>query len=174
MLIKSAKDTLIAYQDGIQERLKELQPTWHVDKFQKVTRRRFSIMEICTWTMLITTLAMAAGWIGWQPVTIESGYDLTTSKFVSMAKKDVEKANPDVIVIVFAWLCSPWSQMQNLSNNVPGHKHKIKNQRALHLHLLDFAEWCERRQSANGKLFLGENPLRSAAWRQTPVMKMSA
>ena len=66
------------------------QPTWHVDKFPKVTRRTFSIMEICTWTMLITTPAMAAGWIGWQPITIESGYDLTTSKGVSMAKKDVE------------------------------------------------------------------------------------
>ena len=89
-----------------------------------------------------------------------------------MAKKGVEKANPDVIV--FAWPCSPWSQKQNLNNHVPGHKDKVKNQRALHLQLLDFAEWCARRHTANGKLFLGENPLPSAAWQQAPVMKMSA
>ena len=64
--------------------------------------------------------------------------------------------------------------MQDLNNNVSGHKDKTKNQRVLHLRLLDFAEWRERRQSANGKLFLGQNPLRSAAWQQAPVMKMSA
>ena len=172
MLIENARDTIVAYQDGIKERVKQLQPTWHVDKFKQVAHRKFSTMEICTWTMLITTLAIAAGWIGWQPVTIESTFDLTTSKGVLTAKKDVEKANPDVIV--FAWPCSPWSQMQNLNNNVPGHKDKIKNQRALCLRPRDFAEWCERRQSANGKLFLGENPLRSAAWQQAPVIKMSA
>ena len=73
MLIKSAKDTITAYQDGIQERGKQLPPTWHVDKFKQATRRKFSTMEICTWAMLITTLAMAAGYIGRQPVTIESG-----------------------------------------------------------------------------------------------------
>ena len=106
MLIKSAKDTIVAYQDGIKERVKQLRPTWHVDKFKQAARRKFSIMETCTWAMLITTLAMASGWVGWQPVTVESGYDFTTSKGISVAKKVVEKANPDVIV--FTWPCSPW------------------------------------------------------------------
>ena len=170
MLIKNAKDTIAAYEEGIQERSNIPQPTWHVDKM-KVKRRQYSIMEICTWSMLITTLAIAAGWTGWQPITIESGYDLTTTRGINMAKSDVDKANPDVIV--FAWPCSPWSQMQNLNAKVPGHQTKIALQRQTHLRLLDFAEWCERRQSANGKLFLGENPLRSAAWQQVPVMKMS-
>ena len=89
----------------------------------KTKRRQYSIMEICTWSMLITTLAIAAGWTGWQPITIEGGYDLTTTRGTTMAKTDVDKANPDVIV--FAWPCSPWSQMQNLDNKVPGHQDKI-------------------------------------------------
>ena len=88
-----------------------------------------------------------------------------------MAKTDVDKANPDAIV--FAWPCSPWPQMQSLNNKVHGHQDKIALQRQMHIRLLDFAEWCERCQSAHGKLFLGENPLRSAAWQQVPVMKMS-
>ena len=73
MLIKNAKSPTEAYKDGINERANVPQPTWHVDKM-KTKKRKYSIMEICSWSMLITTLAIAAGWSGWQPITIESGY----------------------------------------------------------------------------------------------------
>ena len=73
MLIKNASSTIEAYKEGIQERPKVPQPIWHVDKI-KTKRRQYSIMKICTWSMLITTLAIATGWTGWQPITIESGY----------------------------------------------------------------------------------------------------
>jgi len=45
--------------------------------------------------------------------------------------------------------------------------------KATHMKMLGFAEWCERRQSANGKLFLGENPLTCLAWQQPPCLRLS-
>ena len=59
-------------------------------------------MEICTWTMMVTMIAMQRGWETWQPITVESGYDLTSDKGIAMAKMNIEKASPDVIVI--AWV----------------------------------------------------------------------
>ena len=61
MLIKNAKSTIEAYKDGINERANIPQPTWHVDKMKKTKKRQYSTMEICTCSMLITTLAIAAG-----------------------------------------------------------------------------------------------------------------
>ena len=118
-----------------------------------------------------TMIAMQRGWETWQPITIESGYDLTSDKGIAMAKMDIEKANPDVIV--FAWVCTPWTLMQNMNNKVPGHAARLSQQRSVHLKMLAFAEWCERRQSANGGLFLGENPMGSIAWQQPPCLRMS-
>lgn len=137
MPIKNAKSTIEAYKESIHDRANVPQPTWHVDKM-KTKRRQYSIMEICAWSTLTTTLTIAAGWTGRQLITIESRYDLTTTSSITMAKTDANQTNPDVIV--FAWLCYPWSQMQNLNNKVPGHQDKIALQRQMHLRLLDFAE----------------------------------
>ena len=170
-LAANIKDAIEAFEEGAKERpLPE--PVWHVDKMAMIkTKRRLSIMEICTWTMMVTSIAIQRGWETWQPITIESGYDLTTNKGIEMAKIDIEKANPDVIV--FAWVCTPWTLMQNLNSKVPGHAERLAHQRELHSKMLSFAEWCERRQSAHGGLFLGENPMGSVAWQQPPCMRMS-
>ena len=88
-----------------------------------------------------------------------------------MAKMDIEKASPDVIV--FAWVCTPWTLMQNMNNKVSGHAAHLCQQRSVHLKMLAFAEWCERRQSANGGICLGENPMGSIAWQQPPCLRMS-
>ena len=104
-------------------------------------------------------------------MTIETGYDLTTHAGIATAKHDIDKADPDVLV--FAWVCTPWSTMQNMNSRVPGHPEKLMRDKANHMKMLGFAEWCERRQSANGKLFLGENPLTSLAWQQPPCLRLS-
>ena len=168
-LFGNVKDALEAFEEGAKERPPP-QPAWHFDATIK-KRRRLSIMEICTWTMMVAMIAMQKGWDMWQPIMIESGYDPMSDKGVAMAKMDIEKANPDVIV--FAWVCTPWTLMQNMKNKVPGHAERLGHQGFLHLKMLAFAEWCERRQSANGGLFLGENPMGSIAWQQPPCLRMS-
>ena len=134
-LFGNVKDAREAFEEGAKERPPP-QPAWHVDTTIK-KRRRLSIMEICTWTMMVTMIAMQRGWDTWQPITIESGYGLTSDKGIAMAKLDIEKANPDVIV--FAWVCTPWTLMQNMNNKVPGHAERLGQQRSLHLKMLAFA-----------------------------------
>ena len=168
-LFGNVMDALEAYKEGAKERPLP-QPVWHVDATIK-KRRRLSTMEICTWTMMVTMIAMQKGWDTWQPITIEPGYDPTTDKGNAMAKMEIEKAKPDVIV--FAWGCTPWTLMQNMNNKVLGHAERLAQQRSLHLEMLAFAEWRERRQSANCGLFLGENPMGSIAWRQPQCLRMS-
>ena len=168
-LMGNVKEAITAYEEGAKERPVK-QTVWHTDSAEKV-RRRYSIMEICTWTMMVTIVAASRGWETWQPITIESGYDLTTDAGVARAKNDINKACPDVIV--FAWVCTPWTIMQNMNIRVPGHAQRLAAQRALHMKMLSFAEWCERRQSAHGGFFLGENPISSMAWQQPPCQRMS-
>ena len=55
-LFGNVKDALEAYEEGAKERPLP-QPVWHVDATVK-KRRRLSIMEICTWTMMVTMIAI--------------------------------------------------------------------------------------------------------------------
>ena len=95
---------------------------------------------------------MQGGWDTWQPITIESGHDLTTDKSIAMAKIDIEKANPEVIA--FAWVCTSWTFMQNVNRKDPGHAERLAQQRSLLLKTLSPSGTYERRHCANGELFL--------------------
>ena len=98
-LMANLKNALEAFTAGAAEE-PIIEPVWHVDNSK--SRRKFSIMEICTWTMMVTMVAAQRGWTTWQPVTIETGYDLTTHAGIATAKHDIDKADPDVLV--FAWV----------------------------------------------------------------------
>ena len=69
--------------------------------------RPISIMEVCTKTARITQEAAHRGWTSCSPVTIETGFDLTTSHGCAKAWKHIAEQQPDVLVI--AWPCDPWS-----------------------------------------------------------------
>ena len=55
----NVKDALGAFEEGAKERPYP-QTTWHVDVMEK-KRRRLSIIEICTWTMMVTMITMQRG-----------------------------------------------------------------------------------------------------------------
>ena len=77
-----------------------------VTGYPVVPDQSLSIMEICTATERVTQEAVSRGWTGLPPVTIESGFDLTTSRGVADAWKHLYKHRPDVLVL--AWPCNPW------------------------------------------------------------------
>ena len=58
------------------------------------------ILEICTWTMLITTTALEKSdkWKACTPVSIEHGYDLLTGHVRRKAEQYIHKEKPDLIV----------------------------------------------------------------------------
>ena len=88
------------------------QVTWTEKGMKKVRK----IMEICTWTMMISSLAVERDpehWNVCKPITIETGYNLLTKSGRKKADKYLAAEKPDLIVA--EWMCSPFSSTQNLN-----------------------------------------------------------
>ena len=83
-LFENVNDALEAFEEGAKE-TPRLQPTWHVDVTDK-KRCQLSTIEICTWTMMVTLIAMQRGGKTSQSIMVESEYDLTSDKGIALAK----------------------------------------------------------------------------------------
>jgi Site-specific DNA methylase len=97
------------------------------------------------------------------PISIETGFDMRQRADLDRAKDRIRKEDPDVIIE--AWPCHPYSMLQNLSATTPKGKRRL---RALQLEfqpLIEFCDWCAKRQWRRGKIYVGENPKTSKAWR---------
>ena len=75
---------------------------------------------------------MANGWEAWQPVTLESGFDLTTAAGQNSAWNYIERIQPDAMVIQFP--CSPWSRLQQM-NTTPSQQQRLAEEQQHFLHL---------------------------------------
>ena len=74
------------------------------------------IVEICTFTMMMTALALASTSVNWQaltPISIEHGFDLLTPTGRQKAETYLRKEKPDLSVA--EWMCDPFSSMQNIN-----------------------------------------------------------
>ena len=74
------------------------------------------IVEICSFTMMMTALALASTTVNWQamtPISIEHGFDLLTHAGRQKAETYLRKEKPDLIVA--EWMCDPFSSMQNIN-----------------------------------------------------------
>ena len=69
--------------------------------------RPITIMEVCTKTGRVSQEAVDRGWCSCSPVTIETGFDLTSTDGCFKAWKYIAEQQPDVLVL--AWPCDPWS-----------------------------------------------------------------
>ena len=78
-------------------------------------RRVRKILEICTWTMLISTVALERSdkWQVCTPVSIEHGFDLLKSADRKRAKEYIYSEKPDLIC--GEWMCGPYSSMQKVN-----------------------------------------------------------
>ena len=128
-----------------------------------VNSRIPSLMEICTSTMRMTTYGAERGWNSCPPITIESGFDLTTSEGISSAWDHLCRHTPDVICIAFP--CDPWSTWQRINKTWPDRKARIEATRRAHRRLIRFIVDVIAWQVARGGHFLLENPECSDAWK---------
>lgn len=76
-------------------------------------RTSWKILEVFTWTCMISMLAASRGWEFLEPVTIESGWDLRKPEVQEKAMEYIRREEPDLIVL--AWPCGPWSPLQELN-----------------------------------------------------------
>ncbi len=79
---------------------------------KRTWKKQGSIVQICANTARLSETASTRGWKIFL-ITIETGFDLLTDRGRQLAWKRLVKGKPDVIV--FEFMCDPWSVMQNVS-----------------------------------------------------------
>ncbi|CAE8613639.1 unnamed protein product, partial [Polarella glacialis] len=124
------------------------------------------ILEIFTWTCMVSMIAFDRGWETYEPLTLP-GWDLFKESTQRHAMDYVRRADPDFIMM--AWPCSPWSRMQRSNMRTPQQTARLMKKRQEHRALLAFILRITRRQRRNRRAFAGENPADSLAWRERPI-----
>lgn len=70
------------------------------------------VIEVFTWSCMLSMTAVdRGGWEAYEPITLDSGWDVRVPGIQDAAMKYLERIDPDLVVV--AWPCGPWSIMQN-------------------------------------------------------------
>ena len=120
------------------------------------------MMEIFTWSLVVSAVAASCGWDAAPAISLENGYDLTSRAARKEAWGVIHEEAPDLIVLAFP--CDPWSIMQNLNLGKEGFAVWLSTQKEAHRPLLRFVRRVVLHQRRRGKRFLIENPRTSRAW----------
>eukprot|EP00435_Cladocopium_sp_Y103_P057834 s201_g20.t1 len=130
-------------------------------------RTGFKILEIFTWSCMLSRFAYGLGWEYLEPVTLP-GWDLTDPKVQLEAHQYIDRVDPDFIMV--AWPCGPWSPLQRLNQKTWTQREALKHKRITSLKLLKFSAQVSMKRQRFGRAILGENPLPSLAWKQDDII----
>ena len=135
-------------------------------------RSRWRILELFTWSCMLSMTATERGcWEAWEPISLESGWDVSTMAGQDKAMCYIQEVEPDLLMI--AWPCGPWSPLQNISVRTEAQKLTLKRKRLqARRTVLSFTRRAALWQRHRGALVFGENPARSKAW-STPEISGS-
>ena len=128
--------------------------------------RKWSVLEVFTWTCAISIMAGARGWVAHEPVTLPR-WNLLCPEDYKSALEYIDRVEPDLLVL--AWPCGPWSQLQGLGHKTPYQRQKLEEKRMENRTLLRFVRDAALRQRRRGGALLGENPYASLAWKEPLV-----
>jgi hypothetical protein len=124
-------------------------------------------LEIFTWTAIITIMAgLLPNWESYEPVTLPRWDLLIKSNQDDALRYIVER---DIDFVTIAWPCTPWSIMQNLKQ-MPHQIRNLKLQKQEHRVLLVFVEKVAHLQYTRMRPYVGENPHKSKAWDEPPIV----
>ena len=126
-------------------------------------------MEIFTWLCMVTTVAFDRGWDSFQPVTLPD-FDLQTEIGRQEARGYIKETDPDLLVIAFR--CTPWSQMQQINQRTPHQVRRLRLDRLKELCILEFVNELAQWQASRGRAVVVENPKRSLAWETIPMKNL--
>ena len=132
--------------------------------------RKWKILEVFTWTCLISHIAASAGkWEFLEPITIEAKWDLRDAQTRQRAFDYLKKVEPDLLVV--AWPCGPWSVMQQVNQRTPQQVASLRQKRLESRRcFLSFVRQIVLWQRNRGGAVVGENPFQSLAWKQAEVL----
>ena len=129
----------------------------------------FRVLELCTWTAMVTMMAISMGWQGLEPITLPR-WDLFKASGRREAEAYLRRSDPDLVVC--AWPCSPWSQMQRTNRRTPRQRSKLAKTREKHRRsILTFVHLVVKHQRMKRRCCLGENPKSSDAWQEPAIAK---
>ena len=129
--------------------------------------RPYKVLEIFTWTLAITMVAVNRGWIGCEPVTLPR-WDLRLEQDRSAAFQYLVKEDPDLLVV--AWPCTVWSPLQFLGQMTQERYDRLlRRQQEDRETFLNLVHEMVKYQRSRGKAHLGENPWTSRAWKEVPI-----
>ena len=103
-------------------------------------------------------MSLTAARMGWEflePITLESGWDLTCRETQDRAMSYLKEVSPDLLVV--AWPCSPWSPLQQLNVKTETQRRAPRAKRRANKPLLAFARRAVLWQRSRGGAVLGEN-----------------
>ena len=132
-------------------------------------RSRWRILELFTWSCMLSITATERGcWEAWEPISLESGWDVSTMDGQNKAMKYIQEVEPDVLMI--AWPCSPWSPLQNISMRTDAQRLTLQRKRLqARRTVLSFTRRAALWQRRRGGLVFGENPATSKAWKTPEI-----
>ena len=136
---------------------------------KSASRSTWKILEVFTWSCMISMLAASRGWQFLEPITIEAGWDLRKPEVQEMAMAYIRREEPDLVVL--AWPCGPWSPLQGLNQKTPTQRKALKAKRLESKKLLAFVRRVALYQRNSGRAVLGENPHGSRAWLQPEIQE---
>ena len=127
-------------------------------------KKPYKVLEVFTWTMAVTMMAVGRGWIGQEPVTLPR-WDLRDAADRASAYQYLVKEEPDLLVL--AWPCTVWSPLQYLGHMTEErHEKLLDRQQADRNDFLSLVHEMTKFQRSRGRAHLGENPFRSRAWKE--------
>ncbi|MED5528102.1 MAG: hypothetical protein VYC81_05540, partial [Actinomycetota bacterium] len=176
--VTEARDTFKRLAHGVRKKLSKCAEVLHGAFFEdarslrsKVQRRplrRPRILEICTWTCMLTSVAVERGWSGFSPISLETGYDLTTTRGRTDAWGYLNRVDPDLVVCAFP--CTPWSRLQHMNKRTEQQRARLEQMQEDHRGITRFVAKVRTRQRSRGAHFATEQPW-SASSQNLPEIK---
>lgn len=139
---------------------------YQVSPTMKQSGRRFTVLEVFTWSCMVSMVAVAQGWTMLEPVTLP-GWNLLEKEAREEAHSYIDRVKPDLIVL--AWPCRLWSPLQALNYRTVYEKAVLGKKRQEERPLLDFVCEVALKQRRRGGAVLGENPWLSRAWKEEAI-----
>ena len=140
----------------------------HWTRLKKPPRRPgpLRVLEIFTWTCMVSLVAADLGWHMLEPVTLPR-WDMHCPKARAEAYDYIDRADPDLIVL--AWPCTVWSSLQRINRRTDAQRKRLEVRREEQQDLLVFAGEVARRQRWKGRALVGEQPQGSGSWQRPPI-----
>ena len=137
-----------------------LRPVKSQQEKKRPEKRRWSILEVFTWTATLSIMAAARGWTAHEPITLPH-WDLLKDEDYNSALEYIDRVDPDLLVL--AWPCTVWSKLKGYGKQTPYRRVRLVMRRKEQRKLLRFVRDAAQRQRRRNKAVVGENPHGSLA-----------